>query len=510
MTVGITRRRNLPSALTAGLIACLALVGAGRAQAAGALYISGAGNGHGIGMSQYGALGYADHGWLYPAILAHYYTGTALERTNPDRDVTVLLSVGSASFSGATDASSGLSSATSATTGSSGTTSTASTTGAAGVGANSDPTAAAPKRLSPRTTYMVIARSSRVLELKAGGHSIGSFQAPLVVTAGHPMTVRGLGPYRGSLVFWPTAGRRVETVNLVDLEDYVRGVISGEMPSSWPAQALDAQAIAARTLAITAPARSARFDLYSDTRSQVYRGVAAETPSTDAAVLATADQVVSYDGRPVLTYFSASSGGHTESIQDAWPGATPEPWLVGVPDPYDDATVDPFYRWAVTLTVPRAAAELGRLVKGALIGIQVTKRGLSPRVVTAEVVGTDGITDVTGPQLEAQLHLRSTYLTFATISASNGSEHADTPPSGAASRRGSTAANTYAIHGTVFPAPPGSTVRIERFVRGGFATAATAAIGAHDDFSVSLRAGGDYRVLDHGIVGPTVTVTARR
>ena len=99
------------------------------------------------------------------------------------------------------------------------------------------------------------------------------------------------------------------------------------MPSSWAAAALEAQAVAARTYAITTTVDGNGYDLYSDTRSQMYGGVSAETPSTDAAVAATSGQVVTYDGKPVVTYFFASSGGHTESIQNVWAGATPEPWL---------------------------------------------------------------------------------------------------------------------------------------------------------------------------------------
>ena len=74
----------------------------------------------------------------------------------------------------------------------------------------------------------------------------------------------------------------------VPLEQYVRGVVAAEMPSSWPAAALQAQAIASRTYALTSDAGGSRFDVYSDTRSQMYEGAAAETPQSNAAVSATA------------------------------------------------------------------------------------------------------------------------------------------------------------------------------------------------------------------------------
>ncbi len=121
-------------------------------------------------------------------------------------------------------------------------------------------------------------------------------------------------------MFSPNGSGGVQTVNAVDLEDYVRGVISWEMPSGWAPEALKVQAVAARTYAITTSVGGAGFDLYADTRSQMYGGVAAETPSTDAAVAATRGQVVTYNGAPVITYFSASSGGHTENVAERLAG----------------------------------------------------------------------------------------------------------------------------------------------------------------------------------------------
>src|SRR2546421_3431507 len=105
----------------------------------------------------------------------------------------------------------------------------------------------------------------------------------------------------------------------------------------------------------------------------MYTGVAAETPSTDAAVAATRRQVVTYAGQPVVTYFFNSSGGHTENVENVWPGATPEPWLRGVVDRYDTAAGDPYHRWRYQLTPAAAAGKLGSLVHGRLIGIEVVK-----------------------------------------------------------------------------------------------------------------------------------------
>jgi len=287
----LLRINRLIVSLLALLAAFLLSVACGVAGArASTLVIVGAGDGHGVGMSQEGALGYAEHGWSYSAILAHYYTGTAL--------------------------------------------------GAAPAGAK-----------------------VRVL--------IG------------------------------------DRVHVLPLETYVRGVISAEMPASWPAAALEAQAVAVRTYALTAHAGGSKFDVYSDTRSQVYRGPAAETASTNAATIATAGQIVTYDGAPAITYFFASSGGHTEDVQNAFGGAA-EPWLVGVTDPYETKASS----WTLSMSFASAAARLRGLVKGTFRGIEVLERGASPRIISAAVLGSAGDTQVSGSELAGRLGLSSTWAYF--------------------------------------------------------------------------------------------------
>ncbi|MCW3019281.1 MAG: SpoIID/LytB protein [Solirubrobacterales bacterium] len=277
-------------ALLAQTLALLVLSAA--PASASTLVIEGAGEGHGVGMSQDGALGYAEHGWSDAAILAHYYTATTL------------------------------------------------------------------------------------------GQAPAGYQVRVLVGA---------------------------KVVRVPLERYVRGVVSAEMPSSWPAAALEAQAIASRTYALTAHAGGSRFDVYSDTRSQMYRGVAAETATTNAAVAATAGEVVLFAGRPATTYYFASSGGMTEDIQNSFLGSTPEPWLLGVADSYETTSSD----WKRSLSFASAAARLRSLVKGSFRGIEVLTRGVSPRIVAAEVLGSRGASPVSGPELAARLGLSSTWAYFS-------------------------------------------------------------------------------------------------
>ena len=95
-------------------------------------------------------------------------------------------------------------------------------------------------------------------------------------------------------------------INELDLDSYVRGVVAGEMPNSWPLEALEAQAVAARTYAL-ATRKTGPFDQYPDIRSQVYRGVTGESVRSDAAVEGTAGRILTYAGQPAVTYYFSTS-----------------------------------------------------------------------------------------------------------------------------------------------------------------------------------------------------------
>jgi stage II sporulation protein D len=432
----------------AGVLACV-LIGPAGAGAAGTFFIRGGGDGHGIGMSQYGADGYAEHGKSYQFILAHYYEGTSLGSTDPNQIVRVLLATGSASFGGAT--------------------------GIAGA------------RLDPSVTYTVAPVGNGQLGVfEASGRRIAKGAPPLIATGPSPLSVAGLGEYRGSLEFRPDGSGGVETVEAVGLDDYVRGVVSKEVPASWPAAALEAQAVAARTYAITTDVASGDYNVYSDTRSQMYGGVGAETPATDAAVLATRGQVVTYHGTPVVTYFFSSSGGYTESIQNVWPGATPEPWLRGVPDPYDKSSGDPYFSWGSQMTLAAAQAKLGGHVSGSLIGVRVTTHGVSPRILTAEVVGTRGTTTVTGSQLQQTFGLLTTLASFTTITSSPSS--------------------VPALEGQVFPAVAGSSFTVQVRGSSGWRRLVGSTLGSDGRFDVALPLSGTYRAVYGGLAGPAVAI----
>ncbi len=144
---------------------------------------------------------------------------------------------------------------------------------------------------------------------------------------------------------------------------YVRGVVSAEMPSSWPLAALEAQAVASRTYALTAHAGGSRFDVYADTRSQVYRGVAAETPQTNAAVAATAGQIVTYDGTPGDHLLLRELGRNDRERGERVPRLCARALACRGLDPYDHG---PPHEWRLSMSFAAAAARLKGLVQGSL------------------------------------------------------------------------------------------------------------------------------------------------
>jgi stage II sporulation protein D len=477
--------RPVIAACLLGLLAC-----APAAQAASKLVIKGRGYGHGIGMSQYGALGYAQHGFAYGDILGRYYQQTELRPLGDRPTVHVLLQSGRRSV-------------------------------VAGA------VAAADRPLNPASTYIAVASGGRIVLKSSSGRRLGTYDAPLRFAApsGGAVQLRGPaangvrdGRYRGALEIRPKPGG-VMAINAVALEDYVRGVISAESPATWPAEALKAQAVAARTYAVTTNVGSATdgIDQYADTRSQMYKGVAAEFPSTDAAVTATGGQVVTYQGRPVTTYFFSTSGGHTENVEFSFIGALPRPWLQGVDDPFDG--VSPRHEWKpASLTGTQAASKLRGLVRGAFRGITVTQRGTSPRVVRAEVMGTNGVTQVTGPELRKRLALLDTWATFTYVSStaqkpkdSGGTDTTTTDPAAPGDASGGTTATTArsapaVLAGRVDRARRGQTIRVQQRVAGRWRTIALAAATARGRYRATLPGGGVFRVAWGDVTGPSVRV----
>jgi len=262
--------------------------------------------------------------------------------------------------------------------------------------------------LRSRRAYEFVADGSGVALASKTGRAIKSC-GPTGAASGGPIHVLGRGTYRGRIV----AHGGGALVNVVKLEGYVEGVVPNEFPASWPQPALRTEAVAARTFAIANQGAHGSFDVYDDTRSQVYGGKGTEIAASDRAVHASAGKVVTYRDRPITAYYSSTSGGHTEDVQFAFIGATPEPYLHGVKDPFD--AISPYHTWKRTLSAGSMASALSGLYSGRLEKITVLKHGVSPRIVYARVVGSGGSSRVSGPTLETRLGLMSTWDRFKRV-----------------------------------------------------------------------------------------------
>jgi stage II sporulation protein D len=335
--------------------------------------ISGRGWGHGVGMSQYGALGFAQHGYGYARILAHYYRGTTLARA-PVARVRVLLVEGKRSLTVSTEA---------------------------GFRVRDG---SGKLHALPPGAYILGPR----LKIAVGDAKPRPLPGPLVFSSQlTPLRLDGK-PYRGTLEIQSEAGR-LRAINGVGLEAYLYGVVPDEVPHYWPAEALKAQAVVARSYAL-AVRKPGAFDLYDDVRSQVYNGIDAEEQQTTAAVNATAGQVLVFAGRVATTFFFSTSGGRTADISDVW-NAAPTPYLVSVPDPYD--SISPHHSWGpYWFSAQKLAKALG--VKGKLVDLRTTLNR-SGRVAQVIAVGSGGETSVPGADVRQRLGLRSTWFSVGLL-----------------------------------------------------------------------------------------------
>ncbi|HEU5490649.1 MAG TPA: SpoIID/LytB domain-containing protein [Gaiellaceae bacterium] len=337
--------------------------------------VSGRGWGHGVGMSQYGAYGQAQAGRTYAEILGHYYSGTTIGKAGR-KVVRVLLAEGRQAVT-----------------------------------------------LSSTVPYTAVDATGAVFKLPKGALTLRSdlalrpeagvpptpARAPLVVRPGKKAALALDGKlYRGKLELAPQ-GAFLRVVNIVPLESYLQGVVAGEVPFSWPAEVLKAQAVAARSYALAGLVKGKPFDLYSDVRSQVYLGVAGEKASTTKAVADTAGEVVLYGGKVATTYYFSTSGGKTASAADVF--GFDVPYLQSRPDPWDKAS--PYHRWGpVVLGARTLQAKLGGNARVLDATGSATRSGRLRSLVLATTAGSE---TVPASLVRTALGLRSTWITVGVI-----------------------------------------------------------------------------------------------
>jgi stage II sporulation protein D len=362
-------RRWLGLVLFGGILAAL-LGGASRAAATqpttlvarSVLVVTGHGYGHGLGLSQWGAYGYAQHGWTYDKILTHYFLGTTLGTTSVST-IRVLLAQEKSTKIAAT--------------------APWAVTDAAHQVVQLDP--ATPIVLGP--------------DFAVNGQAL---TPPLTFRSTQPLTLDGK-KVRGRLVVSAVA-KQLQVIDVLGLEAYLKGVVPSEMPANWAPEAVKAQAVASRSYALANAAKDRPFDVYGDGRSQVYGGVAAESPASDAAVDATRHQVLLYAGKPADTMFFSSSGGRTASALETTGVAVP--YLQSVVDQYD--TIAPYHSWGPVL-FDLAKVQKALKLAQPIADLQIAP-GTSPRAKRVTAVLADGTTaSFTGNTLRAALGLRSTW-----------------------------------------------------------------------------------------------------
>lgn len=388
--------RRLATLLVAG---AAALVGLGSPAAAADSWtvpadarvtVKGHGYGHGHGMSQYGAEGAARAGLTYREIAEFYYPGTTWGRAAGR--ISVLISADT----------------------------------------SDDVVVLARSRLSVRdlgtgerwTLPDNGARRWRLVAA-AGGSTAVAYQTGAwhrwrvlagdaeFYAAGEPVslvTPSGTRAYRGRLrAASPTRGSQArDTVNVLTLENYLRGVVPLEMPALWSRAAVRAQSVAARTYAgyERAHPRAAHYQICDTTSCQVYGGYAAEHPAANDAIDATVGDTLLVGGTPAFTQFSSSSGG--------WTSAGSVPYLTAREDPYDGWAGNPVHTWSVVFTDNLIEARYPAI--GNLQRIIVRSRDgngdWGGRVGSLTLVGGRGSVTVSGDTLRSTLGLRSTWFTF--------------------------------------------------------------------------------------------------
>ena len=317
-------------------------------------------------MSQYGARGYARAGWGYERILAHYYRGTEL-RVVPARRVRVLLAERRPAI-----------------------------------------------EIASTKPFRVVDARGKVRKLKPGvqrlvGGKLAKLRFPLSYEPGAaPLTLDG-NAYRGALIVHRDA-RTLMVVNKLPLDRYLRGVVPWEMPDDWHPEALRAQSVVARSYALATLKPGTRFDLYADTRSQVYGGVAAESVTTNLAIGSTAGRVLVWNGRVATTFYHSTSGGKTAAVAEVWPDATAVPYLVSVPDPHD--SLSKLHRWGPVRLTP---AQVGKSLGLGPVRDLLAARGPSGRVTELTLKLRSGSRTMLSQDFRRALDLRSTWFTVRVL-----------------------------------------------------------------------------------------------
>jgi SpoIID/LytB domain protein len=393
------------------VVASALLVGPAEAAHAGGFTFYGSGDGHGIGMSQWGAYGLAQMGWTHGQILRHFYRHTDVGASGAlPKKIRVGLTYGRTLVH------------------------LKAVAGPVRIWLGDPGERHLVGSIPAGATWRVIAKASKWAIRRADGHLVGgrlwgSRTTNLVVTYADT----------GSRVFIPEAdaiwyqgfsyadgtiemnlsscgdanGCVERLIARLGFETYLLGL--GEVPASWPIEALRAQAVAARTYAAYVVRHYGRraecnCDLTDGSSDQTYIGYNREGGADGGrwvkAVRSTAGEVVTYHGSLIQAFYAASDGGHSDSVEDVWHGGDPAyaiPWLTGVCDPGESTAANPWTSWTKAYTATDATSRIAPYTGpiGTLRRFTHIVRAPGGRIMRATAVGSSGSAVVTGGEMKS-------------------------------------------------------------------------------------------------------------
>lgn len=403
------------------LILTVVPAGSAVAQVEPVYTFTGSGWGHGVGMSQYGARAMAANGWSADQILTTYYSGVTLRpvdqvldashwmRTDP-RPLWIGLAQSQANFAFSVQG------------------------GQAALCKANDGEGVCPTQFAnPGESWDFRTLGGGLCQFFKNGAAVGnpgSCRASIEWTPQMGAVINALGrQYARGVIRIRPVGDAFHVSLQMGLEEYVYGI--GEMPSSWPASALQAQVIAARTYGVRQALKQGSEVSFSSTRQaqcwchlystvvdQNYVGYGKETGdltgSWVAAVDATSGRIITHPSAPestvIIAYYSSSSGGFTDTNVDGLGASVLQPYLPSIPDEWskNSAAQNPYASWSKSLTATQIAAALGL---STVTGISITARHASGTVKEVLIGGTLNGASITitrtGRSFRSALGLRS-------------------------------------------------------------------------------------------------------
>lgn len=217
----------------------------------------------------------------------------------------------------------------------------------------------------------------------------------------------GTASFRGDIVFNPNRSNMLTSINVLTMENYLRGVVPNEMPALWPLEALKAQALAARSYAVRQRGKHRQdgFDLCSTVHCQAFAGASSEHPQSDQAVAATRGEVITYGGTIIDSVYHAHSGGHTRNSEHVWGGIVPYLKAIAIPE-------EPPYAWTRRVTALEFERRMHNIARVSYVfGVNIDSYADTNHVNRVTISSLTGDLTISAQQLRSAMNaalMRST------------------------------------------------------------------------------------------------------